>query len=1471
MDCGVRIAERAWPLRSPNSVAERDLRLTNVRETLVFAWRKNDIASAAPSFDEVDRSDPKKGAVENVFQLVIRALEVCEQLLRDKNTTGLECDKAALQCYLEVVLARPAAERPPGPVDYNLEQKRLAAEYMEKIYGPDRVTATHLMAGARSKQGSAMFGSASTDDIAFMQGYDDRDVLEYRFWIFSYEESIRVADSIVKVLQDSFEFYRHAFGAGGMQLDERGKYVHKRGPQPQSMTDIVKDHECYRLLTSNEVYLEAIYQYTRDDRLRDREVVQEAMSAAHPIAVHRNPINPYRIFSAESYFARASDSQMIDRRQCNIDNYYKAGANNARYWTFPRTNLVLVVPSVLWSPRRMRQMYTPDHQKLTIEPRLDRGIVPAPRRPPAPPPRPAQNEDDDGDAGAANIAVDSDSDESLHLSEDGPIDEAAAPAAQPGRAAARAGFELYEIDEDENEDLHSDDESQAEEEEEVPDGTDVPDRRDLVVGPQPLRAPGAALPSVSRYDSETTDTDHLIVHGMVKQRREEGFTQFEANGGRNKTQIDALRQMYLNTTCWHVESMTDPVERAREYVSMQFRAIEEYMAKCMQPCSNVSGPGRAINKWMHDAAKGPFGLRFTSTERPFFDRDLSLFGTQVVREFDNYEQLVFVHTAHSEMFMARQCAMSSYWYQYNQLRLHLMLHGAQSTSKSHPIARTALLMIEGTAVSLTSQSDQADSVDNDEDDMVFVFEEMPVDMISMHTKNQKTLDSLKEMLTRGICTRKVQMRPDDDGKRWSRVVTSSKQVSYLCACNLVAELFDKAIRSRFVMRHHVVRERPDFTMQEKESDETNKSREPGMKMRIAKFTHDYRLGQALHYHTEKLISIGALLSPSAIAFTLIYPNYKTLLKDRHAIKIERRMEQQLRVFMRKLIIEHAWYWLYHSVKSPHYGARAFSPWHLLAINPMLKDSEEMVYFAIDYFKESFIDPNQQVLVNCLRRYIVPDLMNEKSPISYFRTDAGEAIEKKKFQNISTQKLVSGFQQSLDALVASGASALHLGEWGQEDLPGRQQQQAPVDQDWVDMVSGALPAAAAASTQPRNPTPPPAPEKTLSAMAAAKPAPVETYDYNYFGIRMSLKKLVEVITANMVKHEMPRQLLADETERVLVHLTTCKLASRRYKASPKNMGAPVVIDETDQHEHAYTPVRIGADGKRVFVHSSLLFGEDGDPHEMAIEACHTVYTPHAKFLRGVPVDESHPHVLAVRIVAPTKYMPMTTPLPPIGDEPPPKPQDKAMLNISYNDYATRYRLQQLAMPVRALDVAKYEPVLSDRDARKDAKMVQKELIEYPKTLLDRADNARRHAKEIAHLASRVGYSQAMAKKREFAGTERAFEDLTYGADDDLEAQARNEEERELARAYKRLRRAGQEAPGNAPPPPAPAPQPTPAPQRPMRGSAANIIFNEESNGPGLSGAEAAASMRVGFMGSLVFLDQDTLQQRLRPMQEEMWAD
>jgi hypothetical protein len=1399
-ECGIKIAQRLWPLPYADSVVRPGEMIDECCEVLVFSLKSDSICRSPTAFDQFNRQLPNVALVEAFWQLVWRGLEKAQQSMYSKDAQQFTRDDFPIKVFLECVLENDDERMADLAADYELSQKRIALEHMRKLYGADLVSAEQLMKGAKSGMASGVFSQEHVERIPFMRrptdddvraagqredtrNYEEASVYEYRFWLISRDPAVRLSEHITAVIEETGVNVDKYFGSGPFEQSRGGGKAGGgggggggHGSNRARMADMLADDEKWALLHKPIYLMHAVHAYLGDKRLSLEAMREKCLSPSVKLNNPRNPINPYNVLNAEDHFKTIENSVIRDAAQTRYRNYYRGN----KTFSFPLPHCVLRVQPEWFSVSYIRHMYTPDSQRRLIEPRLDRRIM---LRQQAHRGRRFTDDNDDefsivASGNASALDIDRDGTEYVRGGEvivpdivDMPVDadnvggnddDSSSSSTDDGENEAALNAALGLGDPDAPDVPAADNSQQPAAAEETESG--APGRDGVRVLPAVDNSmPGYAYHMDSgNYVSTADDQGNNVSWEMQ----------------RKMTHLHTLRAEYHDRMCRFIDGLRDPPVRAREKLLMQVRALDEYKAKCTESCSNVPPVGKKINAWMEermsvsesnnndgggggcDGDKAQFGLRFTDCGRPFTDPDLSLFAHMVLREYEQLESCHFLYTAHSETFFLRLAALTAYRYKFDCLRLNVLLFGPEQTSKSYPITVTRKWMIKDTVQSVTTQSALADAVDQDDNDMPKCFEEFPNELLASGGKaDAQRQNAFKDMLTRNRYERQVCMLLDN-GERVQRIVVSEKHTAYLGATNMLSYQFDMAIKSRFVMRHQVARDRPGYDISQKKIEQENNS--VANKVRYDHAVHNMQLRQTLHFHVEKLIMIGMLDEPSLTVFSLFYTRFKKMLSKNCAVKIHRRIDEQVGMFLRTLVIQRAVDWLHHSPDSPFYNSERVSMWHLLCVNPLLTDSLELVLFALDNFRASFINPNEEAVIRTLRR--ITQTRIEKYGVERLFESRRD---KERRRNKLLHQVLGGDEPARLILPSTTAN-----------MTPEQRLEA---------------------------------QRRAQAEAAERERQLNERDYNYVAMKMPLSKLATVVHNEMRRDDSSRKLNRDTVGTVIKTIAAHKIYAPPYVRTTKRGNSDAAKQQppveptpgvpTDQFDYCST-IRISEDDKMVYIHSALLFNEAVDPHEAAIRDCLTPYVEPGeryKFVSGTAVDDAHPHLLGTRDITVGDYNPIVELIEPVEQPRTDDDQtDHGPINMTYDDYATRHRLRLLGIPLTRYAYTRCHMRLSDQRARRVPGALANKLIDYPRDWKMRTDqfvNTRKQLTErfagVSPAAMRQKYEQLRQTDAAFKLNNNGFADGppldAYGAnvplaaddnDDDVEDDDEDEDETAL---------------------------------------------------------------------------------------------
>lgn len=1348
MDNGRSVAQRAWMLSFANAVVARNFQ-TKATEVLIFDIQAKWLGRQRATFDQWNDDGDKLRSVESLFQLFVTGVAKVAEMYLSSNADTYQNPKCAIRVYLETVLCDPSCERSAQDSDYDAQETAWTMKKLEEIYD-GRVTEAQLRASNSTLDTS---GSGAPDRIEFMNGYANRRVASYRIWVMINEASVKLSDAILAVFQtccdresDRQNYNQLAAdarnGGGGKKRTAPGAGGAEQrsavGPEPVS--DLILPQERQWLINSPAylVFATSMYLGVRN-LVRNKDDVGYA--ARNPIKNGQNEAHPSKTFGAMRYFADCARNRLdIDPLQRTLDRYYDPVT---RMWSFERarSNCVLVVGAEHWRNRNLLTMYTPDYQRRNIEPRLvwmqrSRRTqldpvepVAAQAQPPPPPPAAGggSNADDDEDSELLSA---------VNFSSVGAFQPVggAAPAAGGLNQAAAAG---------------EDEESSSSSEGESDSSADLRARIDAEYQAA-LRAPAERQAAHAAQMAAIEPPRPLTEEEREKMEREQeedymrtlqmGFQDIQARkraeemasagslGGASATVCHELRSRYFMNESAQIEAIKDETVRLRERLRMSLRAIEEYTAKATSPHSNVSPPHQAMNSWATEQRRLD-RLRFLRDTR-FLDPRLSYFAQSVIRVYSDAERLCSMHTSHDVLFLLYVCSRSALLYDRDKLRNNVLLFGEHATSKSFALTELCKkMLIPGTFISVTTQSRQAANTDTHTNDLVMVHEELEQKLISKNTKESEMQDAFKDSLTRGMTTRLLCFIADN-GKRQQIVASSEKNMCLIGACNSRREDIADPIADRMILSQQVPRNRLGVSIGQTMSGAHGRSHE--RHVAVAEMQHDYALRQYIHNEVEKLIMIGAISEPHLACFNPIYNFYETVLKSEFSINVKRRQMDQLRMLLRSLVIMAAIEWLYNSPAGFCHGKR-YSPAHLLLLEPMLHDNEEIVYMALDMCRHMLVDPNQEALIEFFRSYYIPAAIGQEVPSLREAFDSrdlgstGQSATINDVDELATQlgrlstaaadpefeSLKKFFQETKAKTKQTKTSAA---EQQRQALQQAQRQQPQGEQEQRALEEEAC---AVVDQMAQKPT---GNSKAPAAVAAAEP-PGER-NYNYFVFQKKMRALCEDIATHMTNMQFRRAMSSATISDVLMAMTRQAIPTKIYRRAPTGRWPPVCVEpDSERRRVTSMQVRVGADGQ-VMLHSMLAFFERGSPHEHAINRCMNRYTPAGFFIAGRPVSDQIPHLVHVRRALQTPRIPTY-----IDGANMHKP-----LHMSYNQYSTKERLEWLGIPLNDVTMSWFDPICSDSIARAEPGAIVENPVVYPDDTIKTDMLAARQNMDIQQLCA-----------------------------------------------------------------------------------------------------------------------------------------
>jgi len=451
------------------------------------------------------------------------------------------------------------------------------------------------------------------------------------------------------------------------------------------------------------------------------------------------------------------------------------------------------------------------------------------------------------------------------------------------------------------------------------------------------------------------------------------------SGGRRPTSLHDLYDKKVNFFKVFNNKKEERTWKHREYSNYRKQAFRQYIMRCCDAKSNISGPGKAIAAWWNQRVLR--GDTVISRYRPLIDKEMTVFGSFVARRMQMYESLVFVSTSHSTLFLLNMARLDAYRHEFN-LHLNVIMCGDAATSKSYALDEVENMSIRPTITKLTDETARARASDTHNNDEIVFFHEMPNGFLRTPKNDQDSKEAqFKERLTSGLVTLKA-FHEMDNGIRESRVVKSENIGVVLGNTNDTKSIASEAIATRFVWitcskKVRKNRRVQDLSKASKDlSDENLRHRE--------QVYEDHKIEQFLHYHIEKFIMIGVLRDVSMTAFNTLIRVIRECLEDKFNLTIETRVTHQMRLLARKLSISLAIERMFHGNPdnpdnpSNKYVGKPFELKHLLDIDVHLHDTEEIAMFVVELMRNQFTDTDSDKVLRAIKEIYIDTCSSSKS-------------------------------------------------------------------------------------------------------------------------------------------------------------------------------------------------------------------------------------------------------------------------------------------------------------------------------------------------------------------------------------------------------------------------------------------------------------------------------------------------------------
>ena len=397
------------------------------------------------------------------------------------------------------------------------------------------------------------------------------------------------------------------------------------------------------------------------------------------------------------------------------------------------------------------------------------------------------------------------------------------------------------------------------------------------------------------------------------------------------------------------------------YLKSQQALLKEFRTSCWSGDAAISAPAKAILKFYEKGqCIAPGGVHG--------HENLSIFGDMIVKRIYDYENLLYVSTAHKYMMLLLVGRYDAY-------RVDMGLHynhiftGEGSTGKSFLLETMALCSINGTTKLLTYETSKAAAIDGPQNDEITIFNEAPPGTLT-GTKNQSTRDAaslamLKERLTSCKVTVKTFFQLENSHIRRNRTATSECMGSFFGATNDDISDVEEALRTRFAWGSFCQNARPGKSIEECVAAFKSNIRTPSGRRDYDTFLSTMKQEQMIVFLAEKFISCRILMDVETSIASLCFQRFSSGMAA-HGVSCPPRDIKRVSIIARKLAIVSAIHSVFKIKGGACYGKAVFELADVLHLEPHLFCTPEIAYFSIGLMSDQFIDPAKEKVLNALR-------------------------------------------------------------------------------------------------------------------------------------------------------------------------------------------------------------------------------------------------------------------------------------------------------------------------------------------------------------------------------------------------------------------------------------------------------------------------------------------------------------------------
>lgn len=384
-------------------------------------------------------------------------------------------------------------------------------------------------------------------------------------------------------------------------------------------------------------------------------------------------------------------------------------------------------------------------------------------------------------------------------------------------------------------------------------------------------------------------------------------------------------------------------------------ASKEYMKTCRSEDSELSSYQKAVIREINNTDIYVKDKNFTKTYKKF-----SLFMNKEIREYKDYEEVIFIHSNHSLASLVFQYSLDA-WRLTFDLHLNLMIQSDRGeTGKSNVVDKMKECSIDGTVESESTRSDKAEFTSEKNKNSAVIFQD---EVEARHiTKGGTGSDGAKFNNTKSIMTsQKASTRrliKQVDGS-WKSVLEESECISVIIQCSNmnILSMMDSAMWSRMhvkiVETRRAQNERTVSDMKIAEMTKTHTS-----KLKFEAFKKTRKCVQAVFMEVEQAINCGILHSVSLhVALVILVLLERKMMEAGMSLLSVRSMMRCMILSRQKCIHENIYTHIF-SEDSPIAPGEAFDFEDLMRMDRTLFCTSEHVISAIGEQIDQFSDDNE---------------------------------------------------------------------------------------------------------------------------------------------------------------------------------------------------------------------------------------------------------------------------------------------------------------------------------------------------------------------------------------------------------------------------------------------------------------------------------------------------------------------------------